>query len=81
MDYIEHYFENLLFNKEDTINAQYLFDAEVHVIKVCADYILHKLFYSREDFIATIDYYEDKLGEDYLLTQRLKCKNGCEVAK
>lgn len=72
MSYIEHYFENLLFNGEDPVNRYYLTDEEAETAEICADYILHKLFYGREDFIATIDYYEGKLGGDYLLMQKLK---------
>lgn len=72
MNYTEHYFENLLFIGEDPVNKQYLTNEEVEIIEDCVDYILHKLFRGRNDFVATIDYYNGKLGEDYLLMQKLK---------
>lgn len=43
MNYIEHYFENLLLNGEDPINRYYLTDEEVEIVEICVGCV-YKLF-------------------------------------
>ena len=58
MNHWECYFENMLFVGEDPKNRFYLTDKEAAIIETCVDYIIHKLFDDREDFVKAIDYYD-----------------------
>ena len=58
MNHWEHYFENMLFTGDDPVNRFYLTNKEAAIIETCVDYIIHKLFRGREDFVKAIDYYD-----------------------
>lgn len=60
MNYIEHYFENLLFNGEDPINRYYLTDEEAEIVEICVSYI-YELFGNMGNLF---DFLESKEVED-----------------
>lgn len=60
MDYIEHYFENLLFNGKDPINRYYLTDEEAKAVEICARYV-YELF---GDTGSLFNFLEGKEVED-----------------
>ena len=58
MTCIEHYFENLLFNGQDTNgnpNKNALSPEVQEAIEICAQYITYTTFYGREDFLKYIE--------------------------
>ena len=59
MTYLEHYFENLLFEGEDIKgepNKNALSKEEQNAVEICADYVLYSLFFNRENFLEHMDY-------------------------
>lgn len=50
----EHYFENLLFHGEDSINKEQLTEKEIEAIELCAQYVLCTIFYNRENFLEYV---------------------------
>lgn len=52
MTYLEHYFENLLFDGKDKYgspNLRELSDEQQKAVEVCAEYVLYILFNGRKD--------------------------------
>lgn len=57
MTYVEHYFENLLFNGKDVLgnyNRDSLTLHEQRAVEECADYVLYSLFDNREAFLQAM---------------------------
>ena len=59
-DYIEHYFENLLFDGKDPINRYYLTDEQAEAVEICAGYV-YELF---GNMCEIFDFLESKKVED-----------------
>lgn len=66
MNYIEHYFENLLFNGKDPINRYYLTDEEAETVEICAGYV-YELFGHMGDLFNFLD---SKEVEDDLFCEK-----------
>lgn len=58
MTYVEHYFENLLFNGKDVpgnYNRDSLTLHEQRAVEECAQYVLYSIFMDRTEFLRFMD--------------------------
>ena len=66
MTYVEHYFENLLFNGKDVpgnCNKDSLTLHEQRAVEECAQYVLYSIFMGRTEFLKFVDGQQMKGGD------------------